>query len=619
MWDSKTEDINKIKKINMSKPIHDIINVKANERKRSLVVYEDGTCESLESALESKSEGKSHREVPKPGFIVENAQLTNGIFSYVKVLKHDKHFCYTAVDELTLKSSEKQKTFKLYRHGQDIKLMGSAVTFGNSKPGLELYTLWSDKRLFKQVLNPQDNGTTSIGTLHAIVESINAGKPLALTRISEDCLAIYASKNDDDGSAVIIYNLKYKIVQSKVPFKVYLANFKLWLTHRNILLALGEQLSVIPYRITVDELSSMVGSQCDMNVQAMVEKEMINEDLNYEENLVFDEDQTSVDEMEFKGPHSGISKQNLPLTKSKPIVSAEDATDQLHELYRKELVIDVLRQKDQAPGTVQVKLLSNVDEPCPLLSENFELFCNELEKIGCSETEVTDKIMPVLIKANRIEDMGVLLKRYNHVSERMLVKVVKYLLSCPCAGSDSAENNAQVAKDSEDKKICLSKKKFPNNNIFLGKSQSCRDVLLIALNCSFDSQTIVKFLRKEITLDELVLLMDELYKILSTNFLDDQLEMRGNLVEGNEFDYDAKLFAWMMILLDSHYQQILLSHDSKLHDKLNLWLSLVDKHIEILSEMNDIRQFLVKLSNKKQTYWSKKCHKWYSVEKLSLY
>jgi len=307
------------------------------------------------------------------------------------------------------------------------------------------------------------------------------------------------------------------------------------------------------------------------------------------------------------------------LTSPKPIVSAEEATDQLHELYRKELVIDILRQKNQAPDTVQVKLLSNVDEPCPLLSEDFELFCTELEKIGCSETEVTDKIMPVLVKANRIEDMGVLLKRYNHVSERMLVKVIKYLLSCSCAGSASEENNLEVVREAEDKKICLSRKKFPSNNIFLGKSQSCRDVLLIALNCSFDSQSIVKFLRKEITLDELVLLMDELYKILSTNFLDDPLEMRGNLVEGNEFDYDAKLFTWMMILLDSHYQQILLSHDSKLHDKLNLWLSLVDKHIAILSEMNDIRQFLVKLSTKKQIYWTKKCHKWYSVEKLSLY
>lgn len=603
----------------MHKPIHEIITVLVNGKKTSLVVYEDGSCESLESALESRVDGKNNREFPKPAFTIENTQLTNGIFSYVKVVNQEKHFCFTAVAESSSKSYGNPKSFNLSRYGQDSRLMGCTVTVGKSKKsGPALFTLWSDKRLFKQVLDLSENCTPSIGTLHSIVDAINAENPLALTPISEDCLAIYASKNDNDGSLVILYNVKYKIVQSRLPFKVYLSNFNLWSIRSNIYLALADQLSVIPYRITVDQLSSMVGSQCEINGDTMVEKEMINEDLNYEDNLIFDDDQTTVDEMEFKPRHIEINSQ--PLTKTKPIVGADEVSHQLNELYREDLLVDLVRVDEQT-SEVQVKLLSNVDESFPVMSESFEIFCVELEKYGCSEIEITNRVLPVLMKANRIEDMGVLLKRYNHVSEQMLTRVIKYLLSCPCAEDESVKREQTEKNGPGYDKIDLStQRKFPSTNIFLSTAQSeRRDVLSIALCSSFDSQTILKFLRKEITLNEMVLLMDHFYGILSTSFLDDPYDMRGNLVEGNDFDYDAKLFEWMRLLLDSHYQQILLSHDSGLHDKLTAWLDLVDKNIAILSDMNDMRQILVKISTNKQIHLSKKCNKWYSIEKLQLY
>ena len=601
----------------MHKPIHEIIAVNVYGKRLSLVVYEDGTCESLASALESRVTEKNSREFQKPGFAIENPQLTNNIFSFVKVLNQEKHFCYTTVDEVTLKPLENLKSFALNRYGQDLKLMGCTVTpVKSAKSVPALFTIWSDKRLFKQILNTSDS--SSIGTLHAIVESINASNPLALTTISEDCIAIYACKKDDDGSNVILYNTKYKIEQSKVPFKVYLSNFKLWSLKENIFLALGEQLSVIPYRITVDQLSSMVGSQCDLNPQVTVEKEMINEDSIYEENLMFDSDQTDVDGMEFSPPPI---KYNITMTKAKPISGADEVNHQLNELYREDLIVDLVRLDDQPSETIQMKLLSNIDESYPVLSENIEMFCSELEKYGCSEIEITDRVIPVLIKTNRVEDMGLLLKRYNHVSEQMLTKVIKYLLSCPKVEDESMKDEPMEDVSTKHDKIDLSQlKKFPNMNIFLSTIQSeRRDVLSIALCCSFDSQTILKFLRKEITLNEMVMLMDHFYNILSVSFLDDPYDVRGNLVEGNDFDYDAKLFEWMRLLLDSHYQQILLSHDNKLHKKLNSWLSLVDKNISILQEMSDMRQVLLKLATNKQIHLSKNCNKWYSIEKLELY
>lgn len=603
----------------MHKPIHEITNVTVNQVKRSLVVFEDGTCESLESALESRIEGKQKRDVVESSFTISNVQLGNGIFSYVKEVRQEKHFCYSTFEESSLKSRDVQQSFALQRIGQDARLMGCTVArgrFEGSNPSL--ITIWSDKRLFKQSLNPSESHAASVGTLHSIVDSVDANSPLAVTPISEDCIAIYARKSTDDGSFVILYNIKYKVIQSKVPFKVYLSNFKLWSIEKNIFLAMGEQLSVIPYRISIDQLSNMVGSQCDTADHVMIEKEMIDED--EAETIDFDTDQTSVEGMEFKveNQFDGFKRNQTPMLKA---IGADEVNDHLEELYREELVVDLVRLDDQAGDTVSVKLLSNVDESFPILSENFETFCTEMEKFGCSEIEITNRIIPVLIKTNRIEDIGLLLKRYNHVSERMLIVIIKYLLSCPLEESKSTTISEANEDETEFDRNQLSKaKRFASNNVFLSSLRSDkRDVLSIVLCCSFDNATIIKFLREKITLDEVIQLMDHLYTILATSSLDDPYELKGNLVDGNNFDYDSKHFEWFTLLLDSHYQQILLSHDSNLCDKLDLWLKLVDNHIVILSQMNNIRSILTKLSTKKPIHMSKKCNQWYSLEKLQIY
>lgn len=203
----------------------------------------------------------------------------------------------------------------------------------------------------------------------------------------------------------------------------------------------------------------------------------------------------------------------------------------------------------------------------------------------------------------------------------MLTKVLKYLLSCDSSSEVKFASSESVDNDEmELETIQSTKEKVRNVNLFLSTNQDeRRDVLVSVLSCSFDASTISKFLRREITLGEMIKLADEIYKMLTTSFLDEPFDVRGNLVEGDDFDMDAKLFEWFQLLLDSHYQQILLSHDGELHRKLELWMKLVDDHIRILTEMSSMRPLLIKLSNNKPIQLSKKCNQWYSIESLQLY
>lgn len=589
-----------------------------------MVVYEDGNCESLDSALESRKAEK-HREERKADFVMDNLQVGNGLFSYVRKDKNQNTFCYTLLNEFTLQPIGNLKVVKLERLGQDVELRAVAAIYNDKKiQELSLITLWSDKRMFKEELRPADE-FPSIGALHTLVHEINANHLLAMIPINQDCVAIYAARNADDGASVILYNTKFKIVQSKVPFKVYLTNFQLWNVNKNILLAIGGHLSVIPYLISADLLSNMIGSQCDnQDIRARVENEMINEDLNYEMCLDYDSDQEPVEGFEFAAKLNYNDRFTRLASKAKPVVGADEVKSMLDKLYRDELVVELFRKDDQEPGTAGLKILSNVDETVPLFDNNFELLCSDLERYGCSEIEITNKVLPTLVRANRTKDIGLMLKRYNHVSEKMLVKVIKYLLSCP-EKNDAvvkvepvANGNASV--DEFDKSQLYKDKKFPNSNVLLNTKQSeTRDCLSIAICCSFDSQSILKFLRNDLTISEMIALMDHLYKILSTSSLDEQYDMRGNLVEGDEFDLDGKLFEWFKVLLDSHYQQILLSKDDELINKLEQWLELVNNHIIVLNEMNDMRPLLEKLSTKKPIHASKKCSSWYTIEDLQLY
>lgn len=583
-----------------------------------MVIYEDGSCELLKSALESRKEHqkKDHKKID---FTIEDPRITSsGIFSYIRKVKHEKTFCFTYVDSDNMRPVGEVQSFAIIRQGlENLRLIGSTIITSNNESSF--ISIWSDKRVFSYPLDINQS-QSSVGVNHSTIDLISGKHNLALTTISDKCIAIYACNEEEENSSFLIYNLKYKVIQSRIEFKVFIPLVKLWTAYNHVFVSLGQYLKAVSYKLAEDKLSSMIGAQSDI-ADKIVDSEMINEDFIYEEALEFDENQDPVEGMEFV-PNNRFWKQpkRKGLSGAKKISSSDEVKSQLEELYRGDMVVDVVKSEEQPSDTVYAKLLSNVDEESISMSEGVEFYCMDLERHGYSEIEITNKVIPVLIKANRSEDIGLIIKRYNNISERMLVLIIKYILKCP----DDAEEEMEVEHSNDPaalKKDDLSlDKKFANKNAFLSTKQSeKRDVLSIALCCAFDSTTTLPFIRQYISFPEMVQLMDHLYKILTMSVLNDPYEMRGNLVEGDDFDIDSKLFEWFRLLLDSHCQQILLSRDEALGEKLDQWLQLIDTHIGILTEMKGLRPLLSKLSRNKSLQLSKKCNQWYTIEKLKLY
>lgn len=540
---------------------------------------------------------------------------SSGVFSYIKKVEDEKVFCYTYVDN-EFRPIGELHTFVISRPGiQNVRFIGSTVVTSNDES--KLISIWSDKRIFSTALKKEDG---SINKQLSMIEVLSGKKDLFVAPISDKCIVIYGACDDEESSSLLIYNLRYRVIQSRIPFKVFMPFTRFWIINNHIILALGQYLKAIPFLLGEDRLSAIVGSQT-ASADTAVDNEMINEDAFYEQGLEFDDNQDAVEGMEFVPNNQFWKHQKKHLSGAKAVAGSDEVKSKLNELYRGDMVVELVKSNELPSDVIMAKLLSNVDEPAFMLSDSVEYYCSELEKFGYSEIDITNKIVPVLIKANRTEDIGLLLKRYNNISERMLINIIKYILQCP---NEEVEEKMEI-DDQVDEGVSLTKedlcakKKFSNKNAFLNTKQNDkRDVLTIALCSAFDSPTILPHVRSQISLPEMVQLMDHLYKILTTSLLNDPYDMRGNLVEGDDFDLDTKLFEWFRLLLDSHYQQILWSRDQELEEKLMQWLSLVDSHIGILSEMKSLRPVVSKIAQNKTVQLSKKCNQWYTVEKLKL-
>lgn len=487
-----------------------------------------------------------------------------------------------------------------------------------------------------QTLKYDDNATTSntLGNFIAMIDIINVTQPMSIIGINRDVIAIYAANKNSDGSYVLLYNFKFKVVQSKQYFKIYFKESRIWSIDNNIFLAFGRNLSVIPYHVSEEQLSDMVGSQCDQEILTLVDN-TINEDLEFEEKAEFCEKQPDNDQEDdflFKPQKIGVKNKKPQKNPHKKKVeekivkfeSADDINEHLHSILRDDVSFDLIRDENQIPGFVQAKLFSRIDEDLLVLSDNFEFLLMEMQRYGCSEIEITDKVLPVLIKTNRTRDIGLLLKRFNHISERMLVKTLKYLINCPEIEKQKTELPKEISVQEQEVQV-KEHKSFPYNKIFAREKfeTDVVDVLNILLSCSFDAKIITKYLRQEIELNELIHLMDYLYGILTENSLDSvgASEISPTPVEFEDFDMDRKLFDWFTILIDSHYQQILLTKDEVLLKKLIEWNKLVDQQIKVLKDMIEFRSLLLHVTNGKYSKLISKTtsNKWYSIEKIKLY
>ncbi len=145
-WNDNDEDINKIKKVKYHRKIHDLFTIECDNRNDTLVLYQDGTCESLESSLESRLLDKDNEEVKRLlnethlGYSIENVKViqlaqdgNHLLLSYTKKTGKSVELNYTTISKENLKPTRPFKKIMLERFEQKVDLCGFAVVEGRER------------------------------------------------------------------------------------------------------------------------------------------------------------------------------------------------------------------------------------------------------------------------------------------------------------------------------------------------------------------------------------------------------------------------------------------------------------------------------------------------------
>ncbi|KAM7357663.1 nucleolar protein 11 [Cochliomyia hominivorax] len=628
-WDANTTDVNKCKKLKFQKSIAQLV---ADEND-TLVLYTDGTCEPLTDAIESrKDDGGS-----------QNSQqldlLSNLIFSNASVQKFPNGNRILTYFERNIKTGdyhlvriplqgeeEQPKRFSLKRGVLDVHVAGAAVIEGDNSP--VLLTIWSDKRIFLLSLADDVEPQRSPGNFVSMLTQLKVDSPLSVLGISKHFVAIYGANNGQEGASLLLYNTQYKVIKTKQFFKVYFNFSQLWAIDEHILLAMGQNLSVVKYRVLKEVLSELVGTQVGHDYQNVIEDVHINEETILEDCLQYST------EISAKRAEDKLQKLKIEEADGKYVayLNTTKFVKELNLLKQLNLHVDVV-QVDQPLEDIQISLMSNYNDN-GFSSPEIQVIARHLENSGASEHEITEKLLTVLMKANLLQDIGVCLRRYNNISEKILSKTLSYLLNNlktieNVSLKEEAEELTNACDNKEHMEVDFNIENdpkaapFPNLDLLAEDHKECStpkepiDVLNILLFCSFDPEVIALYIRKDVEYEKILLILKHLYQMLLVPQLS-LVEERPSL-EPCSTDYELQILRWFGVFLNSHFQKLALSKDVELMDILYKWHELFQSYKMEIDRLETVAALLYNIVEKRKAIKPNNSSKWYSIEEVQLF
>ncbi|KAH8295763.1 hypothetical protein KR018_007773 [Drosophila ironensis] len=590
LWDVDTVDVSKCKKLKFQKSIAHLVETNPE----ALILYSDGDCQPLSQALASRKDQKedtteqlalaASKVISKP--TLHTMPHGQQVLTYFQETK--------ATGELHLirlcLSTGARKEHLIKREG--VRLSGYAVIEGDAAP--QLLTIWSDKRMF--ILNLGDRSSDrSPGQFVSTLSEMKVESKLSVHGVSRNFAAIYGANHGQEGASLLVYNTQFKVINAKQYFKVYLEFSRLWAGDEHILLAMGQNIAAVRYRMNREVLVDMLGSQLSDTHLSPIELDHINEEEHLESLIKYSGSRKP------RELASANSKSNKPQTTQElPNADGRELAFEPPELLDREMD-DFIKQYvyGEAVGCengledVNVTLMTNFSDAGPM-NTAVQGLVRQLERSGAGEEEIIEKILTLFIKTENSEHVLMCLRRYSNISERMLAWTLRYALD-KCLGSPRTNGHA--------------------NDEPMDTSEGHNELLNAVLACSFDASCIEEHLRQHLSLQHVLYLIDHLYKLASDPSV--QLEERPNQ-DASLVRTEMQALQWLGCLLTSHFTWLVMSKDDGLLEKFGKWAELLSFYQESLFELANLVPLLTNIVEQRRmkTIYSTT---WYGVEEVVLY
>ncbi|CAK9834467.1 Nucleolar protein 11 [Anthophora retusa] len=238
-------------------------------------------------------------------------------------------------------------------------------------------------------------------------------------------------------------------------------------------------------------------------------------------------------------------------------------------------------------GATFVNQLSQ--KPPTHLSKQISSYINE----GLSDAAIQEILIPQLIKSKDVEGIIWCLNNIKDLPEKLLIELLIFSLRNPDETFLPLQNGTT---DHSMATIHLYSKKDFLDKIF---------------SLTYSDMSLSSHLKSGLNFDEILRLLEYLIQKL-----DDQ-ELFHDTVEQPA---DKQLYEWSSLLLESHYQHYILSRDPEVSTLLNKLNYVLDDHLQVFKDMENLRPILKRTINAKSSkLLQKNCNKFYTIEEIKLY
>nr|XP_034180096.1 uncharacterized protein LOC117604302 isoform X2 [Osmia lignaria] len=231
-----------------------------------------------------------------------------------------------------------------------------------------------------------------------------------------------------------------------------------------------------------------------------------------------------------------------------------------------------------------------IQKPPVKLSKQISSYMNE----GLSDAAIQEMLIPQLIESKDVEGILWCLNNFKDLPEKLLADLLIFCLRSP------EETFVPVQNGTTDD--------FPANKMLYSRN----DFLDKIFSLTYSDISLSSYLKIGLKFDEVLQLLQYLIQKL-----DDQEDFLDNIVQQPT---DKQLYEWSSLLLESHYHQYILSGDPEVSILLNKLGYVLDDHLQLFKDMENLRPILKRTINGKSSkLLQKNRNKFYAIEEIKLY
>nr|XP_033335757.1 nucleolar protein 11 [Megalopta genalis]XP_033335758.1 nucleolar protein 11 [Megalopta genalis] len=233
----------------------------------------------------------------------------------------------------------------------------------------------------------------------------------------------------------------------------------------------------------------------------------------------------------------------------------------------------------------------SIQKPPTKLYKQISSYINE----GLSDSAIQEILIPQLIESRDVGTIVWCLNVFKDLPEKLLTELLIFTLR----SSDETfvpTQNGTIEHPSKTNN-CFSR------NAFLDQ----------IFNLTYSDVSLASYLKSGLNFDEILRLL----QYLTQKLADRDNEFYNCLAQEPR---DKQLYEWSSLLLESHYQHYVLSRDPEVSTLLNELNCVLDDHLHLLRDMENLRPLLKRIINGKSLkLLQKDRNKFYTIEEIKLY